>query len=64
MSQPSHEAGMLRIALSALELIDRNGCTNFTRGRCWDYGRLRGAKYSADAWCAACVARDALDPDS
>lgn len=44
----------------ALELIDREGCTNFTSGRCWDYERQRGAKYGADAWCDACVARDAL----
>lgn len=49
---------------SALELIDRNGCTNLTRGRCWDTNsRQRGAKYGADAWCDACVARDALGPE-
>jgi NTP pyrophosphatase (non-canonical NTP hydrolase) len=44
----------------ALELIDRDGCTTNTRGRCWDEGRQRGARYGADAWCDACVARDAL----
>lgn len=52
---------MMRLAL---ELIDRNGCTNFTSGRCWNYGRQRGAEYGADAWCDACTARDALGSEA
>jgi hypothetical protein len=48
---------------SALWLIDRNGCENYTTGRCWEHARARGARYQADAWCNACVAADALkDP--
>lgn len=46
---------------AALQLIDRHGCTNYTTGRCWDAGRIRGAEYGADSWCDACVARAALD---
>lgn len=45
---------------AALRLIDRHGCITYTRGRCWDSGRTRGARYGADAWCDACVAADAL----
>lgn len=50
-------------AVDALQLIDRHGCTTYTRGRCSDpdSGHRRGAKYLADMWCDACVARDALD---
>ena len=37
-------------------------CETFTSGRCLDpnSGRTRGAEYGADAWCAPCVAADAL----
>jgi hypothetical protein len=51
------------IATDALHLIDQHGCTTFTRGRCLDAtsGKKRGAKYGADKWCDACVARDALN---
>lgn len=45
---------------SALRLIDRYGCTRYTRGRCWDGGLTREAQYSDDKWCDACVAADAL----
>jgi hypothetical protein len=44
----------------ALRLIDQHGCTHLTTGRCWEAGYTRGAPYSADAWCDACVAADAL----
>ena len=44
----------------ALRLIDRHGCTRNTAGRCWDGGYQRGARYSAEAWCDACIAADAL----
>jgi hypothetical protein len=56
----------LRKAEDALRLIDRHGCTTFRVGRCLDpySGRERGAEYGADAWCDACVARDALGRDS
>lgn len=49
----------------ALELIDVRGCENCTHGRCFDKGsgRTRGALYTADAWCDACVARHALALD-
>lgn len=49
--------------VAALELIDRLGCSKFTKGRCSDAssGLERGARYGADAWCDACIARDALD---
>lgn len=47
----------------ALMLIDKYGCTNFIGERCSDpgSGRVRGARYGADAWCDACIARDALE---
>lgn len=48
----------------ALELIDRDGCETFTGShRCFDAnsGRTRGAKYGADMWCPACIARHALN---
>jgi len=56
------DAGILAV-VDALWLIDRHGCTNYTVGRCSDptSGKRRGAKYGADMWCNACVARDALD---
>lgn len=44
----------------ALQLIDRDGCTNPMTGRCWESGRFRGARYSTDGWCDACIAFDAL----
>lgn len=49
--------------VDALWLIDRHGCTSYTRGRCLDphSGKKRGARYGADAWCDACIARDALN---
>ena len=50
-------------ATDALHLIDLCGCTTFTGPRCLDStsGRKRGAECGADAWCDACVARDALN---
>jgi len=46
---------------SALRHIDHHGCQNYTRGRCLDYSsRSKDAKYSAEAWCDACVAAEAL----
>lgn len=51
---------LLERVSSALRLIDRHGCSNYTSGRCWDAGRTRGAPYTADSWCKACVAADAL----
>lgn len=51
------ETGRLR---DALALIDRNGCTRLTSGRCWD-NYTRAAKYGADQWCDACVAAAALE---
>lgn len=49
--------------LAALQEVDRNGCTSYTVGRCFDKntGRTRNAPYVADKWCDACVARDALN---
>lgn len=48
-------------AREALRFIDRHGCTNYTRGRCLDESsRSKDAKYSAEAWCDACVAAEAL----
>lgn len=49
----------------ALELIARGGCQNYTSGvRCWAVkGRFRGAHYTAEAWCEACIAQDALGRD-
>lgn len=48
---------------AALEHIDQTGCMR-TVGprRCWEDGRTRDAEYAADAWCDACIARDALNP--
>lgn len=31
-------------------------CESFTSGRCWDYGRTPDAPYTADKWCAGCIA--------
>jgi hypothetical protein len=47
----------------ALELIARGGCENYTGStRCWDRpNRIKGAHYTAEAWCTACVAQEALD---
>ncbi len=46
----------------ALELIARGGCENYVGGlRCWQAGRLRGAHYTAEAWCLKCIAQRALD---
>jgi hypothetical protein len=48
----------------ALRLIDENGCENiYGGGRCSDpmSGRTRGAEYGAEAWCAPCIAADALN---
>lgn len=55
-------ADQLNRLRSALELINRNGCSNFTRGRCTDpySGRARDAHYGANRWCDACIAADAL----
>ena len=48
-------------AYEALELIARGGCENYTVKRCWDSpGRTKGAPYTADGWCNACIAQDAL----
>jgi hypothetical protein len=48
-------------ATSTLMWLDRNGCRNYTHGRCLDDpSRSMGAKESADAWCDACVAANAL----
>lgn len=53
------------IAVDALRLIDRSGCHKIAAGypRCCDprSGMERGAEYGSDAWCEACIARDALD---
>ena len=48
---------------NALRLIARGGCENYTNGvRCWAFrDRIRGAHYTAEAWCEACVAQDGLD---
>lgn len=49
------------VLAEALMVIDGH-CTNFTAGgRCPDSSRSRNAPYAADAWCAPCVARDALE---
>ena len=40
-------------------------CTSFTgKTTCITAGRTRGARYSAEAWCEGCIARDALDPQN
>lgn len=44
----------------ALLLIGGFGCTNFTHGHCARAGRLRDADFTADAWCDACIANEAL----
>lgn len=37
-------------------------CESFmSPGSCRTAGRTRGARYTDDAWCATCVARDALE---
>lgn len=44
----------------ALETIGTE-CSNFTgESTCLTAGRARGARYLADAWCHACIAREAL----
>lgn len=58
---PAPDAGTEAYLRDALALIDRHGCTNYTHGRCFDSGRTRGAPYSAEAWCDACIAADALN---
>jgi hypothetical protein len=44
----------------ALGLIMLPGCETTTVGNCWEMGRVRGARYSADAWCDPCIAVAAL----
>jgi hypothetical protein len=48
----------------ALRLISGEKCENYTGDwRCWDdgMGRTRGARYTAEAWCDACIAQAALN---
>jgi hypothetical protein len=46
----------------ALQMIGTE-CENYTGSlTCVMAGRKRGARYSADAWCRPCIAREALKP--
>ena len=49
-------------AVSALKLIFGGCCDSYTTGpgSCIRTNRKRKAKYSADQWCRACIAYDAL----
>jgi hypothetical protein len=57
--------GRWRTLTDALELIARGGCENYTGGhRCWENpNRIKGAHYTSEAWCDACIAQDALGRD-
>lgn len=47
---------------NALRLIAGKSCSNFTTGpgSCLKQGRRRNAKYSAERWCDACIAWEAI----
>lgn len=48
--------------VDALRLIAEGGCTNYKGGGdCPASGRTPIARYSADRWCNACIARAGLD---
>lgn len=52
------------LLLAALERVDSFGCMrSASNRRCFDPGSglRRDAEFAADAWCDACVARDALE---
>lgn len=44
----------------ALRHVGKYGCENFTWSHCEQAGRIKGAEFTADAWCDACVANEAL----
>jgi hypothetical protein len=50
------EALQLIIAMGGRE----GGCRNYVTTNCVTNGRQRGARYSAEAWCEGCVAREAI----
>ena len=56
-------AGLPNRVRSALRLIAGIGCSNNYTGniRCWMRGRKRSAKNTAERWCDACIAKDALN---
>lgn len=54
---------VVEILADALLLIAEDRCASFTTPEgCLSptTGRVRGAKFGAEAWCDACIARDAL----
>lgn len=61
-NQLTHPADAVQILADALLVID-GPCSNYTGpASCREYRhRTRGAKYTAEAWCDQCVARDALE---
>jgi hypothetical protein len=50
------EALQLIVAMGGRE----GGCRNYVTTNCVTNGRQRGARYSAEAWCEGCVAREAI----
>lgn len=47
--------------VEALKLIAGDRCENYTSGSCiGDRGRTKDAPYTAERWCDACIAADAL----
>lgn len=62
-SVKAEPADAVQILGDALLLIAGERCSTFTSGSCRNgtSGKVRGAKYGADAWCEPCIAFDALE---
>lgn len=61
---PADKGTVIKVLAEALLVID-GPCDNYIPDswtcRTEGVGRTRGARYSAEAWCVQCVARDALE---
>ena len=40
--------------------VSGRGCEHYTSSNCRIAGRIKGAKYMADAWCRPCEAADVI----